>query len=86
MLPPYRNYGYTTMYIFLSYILHTPTAQMTLNSEDILRHRGGIQENDLTKIINVDNFELCSKTKTKYYDTEGLHGFLKKHNNKLYSA
>ena len=56
---------------------------MALEYDDILKHRGGILNNDFTKKISLNHFETSAKTKSKYYDTDGLGLFLPKHKNKL---
>jgi hypothetical protein len=56
---------------------------MTLNNDDILKHRGGTAQNDFTNTINLEHFEMSNQNKSKYYDTDGLKTFLNKHKNKL---
>ena len=48
-----------------------------------LRHKGGIVENDLTKIINIDISESSISIKSKYHNVDDLKTFLKRHTNKL---
>jgi hypothetical protein len=56
---------------------------MALEYDDILQHRGGMLNNDLTKKLNLNHFEISAKMKSKYYDTLGFSQFLLKHSNKL---
>ena len=56
---------------------------MSINSEDFLRHNGGLSKNDLTRVLNLDNNEYLIKLKSEYYSVEELCCFLDKHNNKL---
>jgi hypothetical protein len=56
---------------------------MTLNSNLILKYRGGTRNNDLTNTTNLEFFEMTTKSKSKYYDTDGLISFLLKHKNKI---
>ena len=56
---------------------------MTLNSDLILKYRGGTINNDLTNTTNLEFFEMPTKSKSKYYDTDGLISFLLKHKNKI---
>ena len=56
---------------------------MSIESDNILKQRGGTLQNDLTHKINLEHFEISSKHKSKYYDTQGLSHFLLKHKNKL---
>ena len=57
---------------------------MSVNTEEFLRHKGGIEENDLTKMLNIDLSE-SSSIKSKYHNVEDLKTFLKRHTNKLTS-
>ena len=56
---------------------------MSINSEDFLRHKGGLSKNDLTKVLNLDNNGNLIKLKSEYYSVDELCCFLDKHHNKL---
>ena len=56
---------------------------MSVNTEEFLRHKGGIEKNDLTKIINIDLNESSISIKSKYHNVDDLKTFLKRHTNKL---
>jgi exonuclease III len=56
---------------------------MTLNGENILQHRGGSENNDLTNLTHLDFLDLHTTAKSKYYDDTGLKNFLQKHKSKL---
>ena len=56
---------------------------MSIGPENIPEQWGGTLQNDITQKINLDHFEISSKHKSKYYDTQGLSDFLLKHKTKL---
>ena len=57
---------------------------MSVNVEEILHHKGGLESNDLTKIINLDTFETQnSGAKTKYYNLNDLNDFLLRHKKQI---
>ena len=56
---------------------------MSVNTEEFLRHKGSIEQNDLTKIINIDLNESSISIKSKYHNADDLKTFLKRHTNKL---
>ena len=57
---------------------------MSVNIEEILRHKGGLDSNDLTRIINLDTFELQNAgAKTKYYNLNDMNDFLLRHKNQI---
>ena len=52
---------------------------MSVNTEEFLRHKGGIEENDLTKIINIDLNESSISIKSKYHNVDDLNISKKAH-------
>ena len=56
---------------------------MSVNTREFLRHKGGIEENDLTKMINIDISESSISIKSKYHNVDDLKIFLKRHTNKF---
>ena len=56
---------------------------MSVNTEEVVRHKGGIEENDLTKIINIDISESSINIKSTHHNVDDLKTFLKRHTYKL---
>ena len=57
---------------------------MPILSEEFLRNKGGVDENDLSRYINLDSFEIqYPGAKTKYLNVEDLKVFLSRHKNIL---
>ena len=56
---------------------------MSVNTAELLRHKGSIEENHLKKIINIDLSESSISIKSKYHNAEDLKTLLKRHTNKL---
>ena len=56
---------------------------MSISTNDFLRFKGGIEQNDFTKILNLDSDENTIRVKTLYHNVDDLKNFLAKNSKKI---
>ena len=56
---------------------------MSISTDDFLRFKGGIEQNDFTKILNLGADENTVRAKSLYHNVDDLKNFLTKNKNKI---
>ena len=54
---------------------------MSISTEDFLRFKGGVEQNDFTKILNLGSDENTVRAKSLYHNVDDLKNFLTKNTN-----
>ena len=57
---------------------------MSISTNDFLRFKGGVEQNDFTKILNLGSDENTVRVKTLYHNVDDLKNFLAKNSKKNY--
>ena len=55
---------------------------MSISTNDFLRFKGGVEQNDFTKILNLGSDENTVRVKTLYHNVDDLKNFLAKNSQK----
>ena len=56
---------------------------MSISTEDFLRFKGGVEQNDFTKILNLGSDENTVRAKSLYHNVDVLKNFLTKNTKKI---
>ena len=56
---------------------------MYISTNDFLRYKGGVEQNDFTKILNLGSDENTVRVKTLYQNVDDLKNFLAKNSKKI---
>ena len=56
---------------------------MSISTNDFLRFKGGVEQNDFTKILNLCSDENTVRVKTLYHNVDDLKNFLAKNSKKI---
>ena len=56
---------------------------MSISTNDFLRFKGGVEQNDFTKILNLDSGENTVRVKTLYHNVDDLKNFFAKNSKKI---
>ena len=56
---------------------------MSISTDDFLRFKGGIEQNDFTKILNLGADENTVRAKSLYHNADDLKNFLAKNTKKI---
>ena len=57
---------------------------MSISTDDFLRFKGSIEQNDFTKILNLDADENTVRAKSLYHNVDDLKNFLTKNKKNNY--
>ncbi len=59
---------------------------MSISTDDLLWFRGGVEQNDFTKILNLGADENTVRAKSLYHNVDDLNNFPTKNTKKLLSS
>ena len=59
---------------------------MSISTNDFLRFKGGVEQNDFTNILNLGADENTVRVKTLYHNVDDLKNFLAKNSKKILSS